>query len=74
LRVSGFGLVALDAPPALESVAAAVPETLTSGADLPWTRAGRPFEDGDLDLIRRVLGPDLAEAALHRTAAAFCRA
>ena len=50
------------------------PETPTSGADLPWTRAGRPFEDGDLDLIRRVLGPDLAEAALHRTAAAFYRA
>lgn len=47
-------------------------------AGLPVTcdlaRAGRPFADADIALIARVLGPALARAALHDTAAAFYRA
>lgn len=73
VKATGFGRVALDVPRALEAVAAAAPQALMAATDLPSTRAARPFEDGDLDLVRRVLGPDLAEAALWRTAAAFYR-
>jgi predicted TIM-barrel fold metal-dependent hydrolase len=73
VKASGFGRVRLDVPRALEAVAAAAPGALMAATDLPSTRAARPFEDGDLDLIRRVLGPGLAEAALCRTAEAFYR-
>jgi predicted TIM-barrel fold metal-dependent hydrolase len=73
VKATGFGRVTLDVPRALEAIAAAAPEALMAGTDLPSTRAARPFEDGDLGLIRRVLGPGLAEAALHRTAASFYR-
>lgn len=73
VKATGFGRVSLDVPRALEAIAAAAPSALMAGTDLPSTRAARPFEDGDLDLIRRVLGADLAEAALHRTAEAFYR-
>jgi len=73
VKATGFGRVTLDVAEALAAIADAAPHALMAGTDLPSTRAARPFEDGDLALIRRVLGPDLAEAALHRTAASFYR-
>jgi predicted TIM-barrel fold metal-dependent hydrolase len=73
VKATGFGRVALDVPRALEAIAAAAPEAIMAGTDLPSTRAARPFEDADLALVRRVLGPDRAEAALRRTAEAFYR-
>jgi predicted TIM-barrel fold metal-dependent hydrolase len=74
VKATGFGRVSLDVPAALERVARAAPHALMAATDLPSTRATRPFADADLALITRVLGPDLARAALHDTAAAFYRA
>jgi hypothetical protein len=33
------------------------------GSDMPSTRARRPFEPADIDLIERTLGPALAAKA-----------
>lgn len=74
VKATGFGRVALDVPAALEALARAAPLSLMAATDLPSTRATRPFADDDLGLIAHILGPDLAAAALHGTAAAFYRA
>jgi len=74
VKATGFGRVALDVPAALEALARAAPGCLMAATDLPSTRAARPFAEGDLALIARVLGPELAAVALHHTAAAFYRA
>jgi predicted TIM-barrel fold metal-dependent hydrolase len=71
VKASGFGRVALDVPRALERIAAVAPAALMFGTDLPSVRAARPFAPTDIDLLRRVLGEELARAALHDTARAF---
>jgi len=43
------------------------------GTDLPSTRARRPFDDADLNLVVDTLGQDLAAAAMHDNARAFYR-
>jgi hypothetical protein len=66
--------VRLDPATALEAIAKAAPDALMAATDLPSMRADRPFADSDIALVERVLGPALARAALHDTAAAFYRA
>ena len=73
VKASGFGRVRMDVPRALEAIAARAPGALMFGSDMPSTRAPRPFEPGDLDLLRRVLGPDLAARATWANAAACYR-
>lgn len=73
VKATGFGRVRLDPARAIEAIAKAAPDALMAATDLPSTRADRPFKDGDIALIERVLGPGLARAALHDTAAAFYR-
>lgn len=74
VKATGFGRVRLDPATALEAIAKAAPDALMAATDLPSMRADRPFADSDIALIERVLGPALARAALHDTAAAFYRA
>lgn len=71
VKAAGFGRVTFDVPSALEAVARRNPAALMFGTDLPSTRAARPFEVGDVALVRRVLGPDLARLALWENARAF---
>jgi predicted TIM-barrel fold metal-dependent hydrolase len=73
VKASGFGRVSLEVPRALERIAAAAPEALMFGTDLPSIRAARPFAATDIDLLHEVLGEKLARAALHDTAHAFYR-
>lgn len=73
VKATGFGRVSLDVAHALERLAEAAPEALMAATDLPSTRARRPFEEADLALIARILGPDHARAALHDNAATFYR-
>ncbi|HWL83708.1 MAG TPA: amidohydrolase family protein [Roseomonas sp.] len=67
VKATGFGRVGLAVAPALERIAAVAPGALIFGTDLPSTRARRPFESGDMALLRRVAGP----APLRDNAAAF---
>jgi predicted TIM-barrel fold metal-dependent hydrolase len=63
VKATGFGRVQLDVPKALEAIARRSPSALVFGTDIPSTRAKRPFEPADIDLVERVLGADLAKCA-----------
>jgi predicted TIM-barrel fold metal-dependent hydrolase len=63
VKATGFGRVKLDVPKALESVAKKSPDALVFGTDIPSTRAQRPFQASDIDLVEQVLGPELANKA-----------
>ena len=63
VKATGFGRVKLDVPKTLEAVARKNPNALVFGTDIPSTRAARPFEAADIDLIERVLGRELVQKA-----------
>jgi predicted TIM-barrel fold metal-dependent hydrolase len=60
VKATGFGRVKLDVPKTLEAIARKNPNALMFGTDIPSTRAARPFEASDIDLVERVLGLELA--------------
>lgn len=64
IKATGFGRVQLDIAPTLKALADVNPGSLMFGTDLPSTRARRPFQDSDIDLIRNVLSPAQWQAAL----------
>ena len=57
IKVTGFGRVNMNVPKAIEQIATRNPNALMFGTDLPSTRAKRPFEASDIDLIKNILGP-----------------
>jgi predicted TIM-barrel fold metal-dependent hydrolase len=63
VKATGFGRVKMDVPKVLEAVAKKSPDALVFGTDIPSTRAARPFEAADIDLIERVIGRELAQKA-----------
>lgn len=63
VKATGFGRVKMDVPKVLEAVAKKNPDALVFGTDIPSTRAARPFQAADIDLIERVLGKELAQKA-----------
>jgi predicted TIM-barrel fold metal-dependent hydrolase len=71
VKATGFGRVQLDVPRALERIAQANPEALVFGTDIPSTRAKRPFMPADIDLVEKVLGPELAGKAFWDNPAAL---
>lgn len=73
VKASGFGRVDLDVRRALETIAAVNPAALVFGTDLPSTRAPRPFEAADLDLVVDVLGEELAREVCWDNAVALYR-
>ncbi|MNF66283.1 2-pyrone-4,6-dicarbaxylate hydrolase [compost metagenome] len=73
IKACGFGRVDFAVGPALKDIHAANPQALMFGSDLPSTRAPRPFEAADIDVVREALGEDGAELALWGNARAFYR-
>lgn len=73
VKATGFGRVTMDVAAVLEAIAARDPSALMFGTDMPSTRAKRPFEVGDLALVRRVLGLELAQRVTWENARAFYR-
>ena len=73
VKATGFGRTEVDVPAALRDLAAANPECLMFGSDLPSQRARRPFAPSDMDLVRDVLGDPLARRVFWDNAAAFYR-
>lgn len=63
VKATGFGRVKLDVPATLEAIAKTNPHALVFGTDIPSTRAERPFQPSDIDLVEKVLGPELAQKA-----------
>jgi predicted TIM-barrel fold metal-dependent hydrolase len=68
VKATGFGRVRLDVSKALREIAAVGPGALIFGTDLPGTRAERPFEEADVDLIVESLGEPLADRVLRENA------
>ncbi|MDQ0671020.1 amidohydrolase [Pseudomonas sp. W2I6] len=64
VKASGFGRVNLDVPRALELIARRSPDALMFGSDMPSTRTKRPFQAADIELIKSILGQELARKAL----------
>ncbi len=70
VKATGFGRVEHpDVAAALRAIADVNPAALLFGTDLPSTRARRPFQDEDIQLVRDVVGP----RALYANAAAVYR-
>jgi predicted TIM-barrel fold metal-dependent hydrolase len=67
VKASGFGRTDHDVPAALRAIAAVNPGALLFGTDLPSTRAQRPFEDADIDVVLEAAGP----RALYENAVAL---
>ena len=63
VKATGFGRLKFDVPKALEAIARKSPSALVFGTDIPSTRAPRPFEPSDIDLVEKVLGKELAQKA-----------
>jgi predicted TIM-barrel fold metal-dependent hydrolase len=73
VKATGFGRVKMKVESALEQIAAKDPNALVFGTDLPSTRAQRPFEPADIELVRRVLGDALAAKVFWDNAVALYR-
>ncbi|MGY0502057.1 amidohydrolase family protein [Nocardia sp. FBN12] len=72
VKATGFGRVEMDVAETLRRIHTVNPGALMFGSDLPGTRAGRPFEDRDVDLISQVVGSDM-HAVLEDNAREFYR-
>ncbi|MFF2085297.1 amidohydrolase family protein [Nocardia sp. NPDC058176] len=72
VKATGFGRVEMDVADTLRRIHTVNPGALMFGSDLPGTRAGRPFDDADIDLICDVVGADL-HAVLEDNAREFYR-
>ena len=71
VKATGFGRVDLDPVEVITQIMAVDPTALSIGTDLPSTRARRPFEDSDLDLIAEAVGPEHVDDVFWNNAAAF---
>ena len=69
VKATGFGRLDLDPREAARAVVDVDPTALMFGTDLPSTRARRPFEDDDVDLLLAAVGEEHAERVLWGNAA-----
>jgi predicted TIM-barrel fold metal-dependent hydrolase len=68
VKATGFGRLGLDVRRAIREISSVDPEALMFGTDLPGTRAERPFEVADIDLIVETLGDTMADMVLYKNA------
>lgn len=73
IKACGFGRVDFPVAAALRDIDAANPEALMFGTDLPSTRAPRPFQAQDIELLTEALGETGAKRALWENARRFYR-
>nr|MBA5586865.1 amidohydrolase family protein [Anaerobacillus isosaccharinicus]QOY38685.1 amidohydrolase family protein [Anaerobacillus isosaccharinicus] len=68
VKATGFGRIDFDAGEAIRSIYAANPDALMFGTDLPSTRAKRPFQYSDIELIFNTVDEIAAEKILFKNA------
>ncbi len=68
VKATGFGRVELNVENALKSIYETNPDALMFGTDLPSTRAKRPFEYADIELIQQLFNEQAAEKILYTNA------
>ncbi|WP_026702687.1 amidohydrolase family protein [Salibacterium aidingense] len=73
VKATGFGRVDLNVPEALARIYQANSEALLFGTDLPSTRAPRPFQASDIEIIKEVLGEKGQRNVLYENAKKWYR-
>jgi predicted TIM-barrel fold metal-dependent hydrolase len=68
VKVTGFGRVELNVENALKSIYETNPDALMFGTDLPSTRAKRPFEYTDIELIQHLFDEQATDKILYTNA------
>lgn len=68
VKATGFGRVGLNIPNALKSIYNVNPDALMFGTDLPSTRAKRPFEYGDVELIMELFDEKATDKIFYSNA------
>ncbi|MGP4108615.1 amidohydrolase family protein [Virgibacillus sp. L01] len=68
VKATGFGRVDLNIGNALKSIYDINPYALMFGTDMPSTRAKRPFEYADIELIQSLFGDKATDKILYKNA------
>lgn len=68
VKASGFGRLDFDPLPVMQKIYAINPKALLFGTDLPSTRAPRPFEVEDIQLIAKNFSAEAQERIFHKNA------
>lgn len=68
VKATGFGRVELDVQHALQAIYHVNPDALMFGTDLPSTRAKRPFNNADVELIQQLFDQQAADKILYENA------
>ncbi len=68
VKATGFGRVELNIEHALKSIYDVNPDALMFGTDLPSTRAKRPFEQADIELIQQLFDEQATDKILYENA------
>lgn len=68
VKATGFGRVDLNVENAMKSIYKVNPHALMFGTDLPSTRAKRPFQRCDIELIRQIFNGEAVERILFENA------
>lgn len=71
VKATGFGRIDFDPARAITRIMEADPTALMVGTDLPSTRARRPFENYDFQIIRDALAPEQVAAVFWGNAEAL---
>jgi predicted TIM-barrel fold metal-dependent hydrolase len=73
VKATGFGRMTLDPVKGIRAIVKANPDCLMFGTDLPSQRARRPFEPGDIDLLRDNIDASLVRKVFFDNAVKFYR-
>lgn len=68
VKATGFGRVELNVKNAIKSIYETNPDALMFGTDLPSTRAKRPFEYADIELIQHLFDEQATDKILYSNA------
>jgi predicted TIM-barrel fold metal-dependent hydrolase len=71
IKASGFGRIDVNIEKTLTTIYSVNPEALLFGTDLPGTRAKRPFEINDLEIIQNLFDQKAQHKILSNNAKAF---
>lgn len=68
VKATGFGRIDLNPIVAIQQICKVNPNALMFGTDLPSTRAKRPFQLSDVDIVRNSLDQEQVERVLYKNA------
>ncbi|PNZ67439.1 2-pyrone-4,6-dicarboxylate hydrolase [Staphylococcus croceilyticus] len=73
VKATGFGRIEVDPVLAIQELININPKAIMFGTDLPSTRANRPFNEGDIQLIQNNFNQDIQDRIFYKNALEFYR-